>query len=79
MGRGGGEGELAGKQAVKLIPRAEYSVVEACRCLWLTQSRMCFKGESPGQFPFLGLPDVWEEEAESLSKHIPRDAVPPLQ
>lgn len=29
-----------------------------------------FQGESPGQFPFLGLPDVWEEEAESLSKHI---------
>lgn len=52
-------------------------MVEACRCLWLAQSRMCFKEEGPGQFPFFGLPDVWEEEAESLSKHIPGDSVPP--
>lgn len=70
--------ELAGKQAVVLIPRVGYSVAEACRCLWLAQSRMCFKEEGPRQFPFLELPDVWEEEAESLSKHIPRDPVPPL-
>lgn len=73
-----GVGKLAGNRAVGRIPRAGCSVVKACRCLSLAQSGVCFKEEGPGQSPFLGLPDVWEEEAESLSKHIPGDSVPPL-
>lgn len=73
----GGGGGLAGNRAVVRMPRAGCSVVKACRCLWLAQCGVCFKEEGPGQSPFRGLPDVWAEEAESLSKHIPRDSAPP--